>query len=326
MVTLRDPDSPAWEPIAFDHITVFARSASARAVVCLTPRTEVQEAIVAPYSDTDPDPCADRHDAFAGVNGVYPRDSIYDDWHLASNPWTLNFDGMTPGDRVDVEARAVFGGASAMGTSEVITARGQGTASAPFSTIELALSVPPDDSFWTDCKLGNTLDTDLEPTPFDPGTITACPRSALSLASSPAITRVGTAGRVPASVASGCQDESDGVIVWKSAPVHPNNRCLVVNITGRFAQCLSGDATDPAGCSLSERCVPPATDIAILSKATVLQAQSISCVPAYPEPVQYVAEFRGIDASSIAVALRRGDSVGGCFFDIYGFTSNDCDP
>src|SRR5439155_1240883 len=135
LMTLDKPDSSAWAGIFFDHITVTATSGSQIAVVCLTPRAEGQRAFAVPApSPSDPDPCADLHNAgFAGVNGVYPPSTFNDDWDLATNPWELDFDGIAPGQSVSIRAKAIFGGAAAMAAPVgVMSAEGSAIAASSF--------------------------------------------------------------------------------------------------------------------------------------------------------------------------------------------------
>ncbi len=73
---------------------------------------------------------------------------------------------------------------------------------------------------------------------------------------------------------------------------------------------------------------PPPTDlVALSSDGKVLRAETISCVPSYPEPVQYTLTLAAPPAGEISLGLRRGKSDGGCFFDIYDFTTQpSCRP
>jgi hypothetical protein len=334
VVTLATPDDAAWGKVAFDHITVTATSASRVAVVCLFPRAEGQRALVVPApSPSDPDPCADLHDGYAGVNTVYPPGSIYDDWDLVGNPWTLNFDGLSSGDSVSVEARAIFGGAAAVAAPVgVIASRGSAQADGSFPLIELAFPLPSSDAFWGDaadrCPVGDTLDTYDNPPTFAPIDASACPRAepnaAYCQALSPEMTASGQVGRIPAVVASGCDGgEPEGIVVWRSdpIPVPADGGCVSVELDGRFAECDPTNPGDAMSCKTSVRCVPPATDLAVLTAATVVQSQNISCVPTYPEAVGYVLDVNpsGIDAGQFSMGLVRRPSEGTCFFDVWNF-------
>jgi hypothetical protein len=70
--------------------------------------------------------------------------------------------------------------------------------------------------------------------------------------------------------------------------------------------------------------VPPATDLAVLAGSAVLEAQNISCVPAYPEAVGYVLQVSAtdVDAGEFSIGLRRRPSEGECFFDVWNFFWN----
>jgi hypothetical protein len=342
LVTLEAPDSGAWAHVAFDHVTVTATSGSQLVVVCLTPRAEGQRAFVAPSpSRDDPDPCADLHaGGFAGVNGVYPPSTMNDDWDLTTNPWEFDLDGVRAGDPVVVEARAVFGGAAAVGAPVgVITSRGRAAASATFPRVVLAFAASPAHTFWGDgrarCEAGEAIASWLEASTFasEPKNPVACPRTSKSLAYTEALRAaatptLGTVGRVPAVVDSRCPGgEPDGVIVWKSDPVAVDAGCAALLLTGRFARCEHEDSAEP-GCLTSVRCVPPPTDLVALSAdGRVLEAEDIACVPSYPEPVQYRLTVRDADAGAVSLGLRRGASGGGCFFDIYDFSAQaGCPP
>jgi hypothetical protein len=341
VVHLDQPDSGDWATIAFDHVTVRATSGSRTAVVCLTPRSEGKRAIVVPPgAPSDPDPCADMHGgAYAGVNGVYPPESIYDDWDFTTSPWVLNFDAVRAGETVSVEGKAVFGGAASVGAPVgVMSTRGQARADSSFPTVDLAFVVPQNDLFWGPpdrrCDQGDDLSSWTNPSTFKTQAANprACPRAEPALSYSDALVRVSTpsdvVGRIPPVVASGCPGgEPDGVIVWKSDPIAVDAPCTSLQLTGRFARCASGDARDPAGCATSVRCVPPPTDLVVLAGQRIVQSQSISCVPSYPEPVQYLMPYNDLDAGPITVAIRRGPSDGGCFFDLYDFSAQaGCGP
>ncbi len=339
IVTIDAPDAGGWAPIAFDHITVTATSSSHLAVVCLFPRAEGQKAVVVPSpSAADPDPCADRHDnAYAGVNTVYPAGSIYDDWDLVTLPWTLNFDSLSSGDLVSVDARGIFGGAAAIGAPVgVMDVKGSARANPSYPNVTLAFPLPPSDNFWgaagEHCAQGDSLDTytDLPTFSSVSGQASACPRTEPRAAHSPAITPLATAGgeigRVPVVVASGCDGgEPDGVIFWKSETIPLDAGCVEVELDGRFAACDPSDPGDGGPCKTSVRCVPPATDLTVLAGGTaggqVLAAQNISCIPTYPEAVGYVlaVDPNEIDAGEIAIGLRRKPSDGACFFDVWNF-------
>jgi hypothetical protein len=334
VVTLDTPDAAAWGLVAFDHITVTASSASHVAVVCLFPRAEGQRALVVPApAPSDPDPCADLHDGYAGVNTVYPPGSIFDDWDLVGNPWTLNFDGISSGDTVSVEARAIFGGAAAVAAPVgVIASKGSAQADGSFPLIVLELELPPNDTFWgagaDHCPVGDTLDTYDNPPTFAAMAATACPRvepnAAYGPALSPVTTPSGEVGRIPAVVASGCDGgEPGGVVVWRSdrIPVPPDGGCVSVELDGRFAACDPANPGDAMSCNTSVRCVPPTTDLAVLSGSTVIEAQNISCVPTYPEAVGYVmsVDSRVVDAGEFSIGLVRRPSEGTCFFDVWNF-------
>jgi serine/threonine protein kinase len=347
VVTQSSPDSGAWAHVAFDHITVTATSGTRDVVVCLTPRAEGQRAFVVPSpSRTDPDPCADLHGgAYAGVNGVYPPATINDDWDLIPNPWELDFDGILPLDTVSVRAKAVFGGAAAVGTPRgVLTAEGKALARSPFAQVSLPFAAEPAGTFWGEgedrCAMGDALSSWLDRATFSsqPKNAVACPRAAKNLAYTDALRTVttptmGLIGRIPALAKSGCPDgEPDGVIVWKSDLVPVEAGCVAFLFTGRFAKCASGDPSDPAGCTTSVRCAPPPTDlVAIAADGHVIKAESISCVPSYPEPIQYALTVSDASVGAVALALRRGASPpkddGGCFFDIYDFSAQPgCKP
>jgi serine/threonine protein kinase len=346
LITLDKADSSAWAGIFFDHITVTATSGSQIAVVCLTPRAEGQRAFAAPApSPSDPDPCADLHNGgFAGVNGVYPPSTFNDDWDLATNPWELDFDGLSSGDSVSIQAKAIFGGAAAMEAPVgVMTAQGSAVATASFPGIELAFVAPPDNSFWgregARCDQGNEIASWLEISTFpsQPNHPVACPRTAKGLAFTPALQSVptptlGTVGRIPAIAKSGCGEAlgegTDGVVLWKSDLVPLKSGCVTLRLTGRFARCASDDPGDGGSCVTSVRCAPPPTDlVALSSDGRVLKSVNISCVPSYPEPVQYSMTFEdpGAGAGAVALGLRRGPSGaaggGGCFFDLYDFSA-----
>jgi serine/threonine protein kinase len=356
VVTQSSPDSGAWAHVAFDHITVTATSGSRDVVVCLTPRAEGQRAFVVPSpSRTDPDPCADLHGgAYAGVNGVYPPATINDDWDLIPNPWELDFDGISPLDTVSVRAKAVFGGAAAVAAPRaILIAEGTAVARTPFAKVSLPLSAAPGGAFWGEgenhCAMGDAISSWLDRATFTSQgkNAVACPRAAKSLAYTEALRTVatptmGVVGRIPAVAKSGCSSgEPDGVIVWKSDLVPVEARCISFLFTGRFAKCASGassDPNDPAGCTTSVRCVPPPTDlVAIAADGRVLKTENISCVPSYPEPIQYALTLTDTSASAVALALRRGASAAnhdgdagdesGCFFDIYDFSAQPgCTP
>ncbi|HEY2518084.1 MAG TPA: hypothetical protein VGI39_44745, partial [Polyangiaceae bacterium] len=331
------PDSSGWAHVAFDHITVTATSESRDVVVCLTPRAEGQRAFTVPApSPDDPDPCADLHaGGYAGVNGVYPAATITDDWDLVSNPWELDFDGIGLGDAVSLRAEAIFGGAAAMRAPlGVLRTDGHATARSPFSKVTLTFDVPPPNSFWGAgdgrCASGDTIASWLDRATFanQPASAIGCPRSARSRAAKAQIHPVATptmgiVGRIPAIATSECPGgEADGVVVWKSDRVPLDGGCVSLLLTGRFAQCASGDPTDPAGCPISVRCVPPPTDLlALADDGRILATESISCVPSYPEPVQYALTVRDSSVAEVSLALRRGASSGGCFFDLYDFTA-----
>jgi hypothetical protein len=333
VLTLETPESADWATVAFDHITVTARSGPRVAVACLTPRSEGKRAVVVPSpSPTDADPCADLHGgAYAGVNGVYPPQSIYDDWDFTTSPWTINFDAARPAEVLSLDAKAVFGGAAAVSAPVgVMLARAQSAADSSFPTVSLSFGVPPRDRFWgaglQHCDQGEQLSSWTSPSTFksQPANPRACPRTAPALAYTPALARVATpsdvVGRIPAVVESGCAGgEPDGVVVWKSDPIAIEAPCTSVMLTGRFAQCASGDPRDPSGCPTSVRCTPPPTDLVVLSGTRVVQSQNISCVPSYPEPVQYLMSYTGVEPGKFAVGIRRGQSEGGCFFDVYDF-------
>jgi hypothetical protein len=333
VLALEKPESADWATVAFDHITVSARSGSRLAVTCLTPRSEGKRAVVVPAaSPKDPDPCADLHGgAYAGVNGVYPPQSIYDDWDFTTSPWTINFDAVRPGDAVSLEARAVFGGAAAVGARVgVMVARAQAAADSSFPTVNLSFAVPPAAAFWGQppdhCDQGEDLSSWTSPSTFknQPANPRACPRAEAALAYAPALARIATSsdivGRIPPAVPSGCPGgEPDGVVVWKSDPIAVEAACTSIMLTGRFAQCASGDPRDPAGCPTSVRCTPPPTDLVVLSGARVVRSQRISCVPSYPEPVQYLMPVREVERGPVAVGIRQGASEDGCFFDVYDF-------
>jgi serine/threonine-protein kinase len=348
-LTLEGPDSSAWSGVAFDHITVTATSGAEIVVVCLTPRAEGQRAFAVPSpAPSDPDPCADLHaGGFAGVNGVYPPSTFNDDWDLTTNPWELDFDGIAPGAPVVVLAKAVFGGASAAGAPlGTMTARGQAIASTSFPNVVLAFATPPLDSFWGEgaarCGQGAEIGSwlDVSTFPSEPSNAVACPRASKGLAftqeiRSAATPKLGTVGRIPPVAVSGCPGgEPDGVVVWKSDPVPLDAGCVSLMLTGRFAQCAANapdaasDPSDAGSCATSVRCTPPPTDLVALSDdGRVLGVENISCVPSYPEPVQYKMTVRDTDAGEVALALRRGASDGGCFFDLYDFTSQPgCGP
>jgi hypothetical protein len=349
IVTLDRPEAGAWGTVAFDHITVTAQSSTHVAVVCLFPRAEGQRALVVPApSSSDPDPCADLHHGYAGVNTVYPLGSIFDDWDLVTNPWTLNFDGISSGDLVTVDGRAVFGGAAAVGAPVgVMHAQASARAGRSFPVMTLAFHLPDDDAFWgvgaVHCDQGDNLDTyDNAPTfsstrPSS-GVPAACPRTERKASYTRALTPVtiaaGQVGRIPPVVSSECESgEPDGVIVWRSDPIPLGaagtpGGCVRVELDGRFAKCDPSPAAGQAdagptapSCSTSVRCVPPATDLAILAGNAVVHAQNISCVPTYPEAVGYVMEVRApdVDAGEFAVGLRRSPSGGACFFDVWNF-------
>jgi serine/threonine-protein kinase len=346
VVTQGSPDSGAWTHVAFDHITVTATSGARDVVVCLTPRAEGQRAFVAPSPlPADPDPCADLHaGAYAGVNGVYPPATINDDWDLIPNPWEIDFDGISPLDVVSIRAKAVFGGAAAIGAPVgILTAEGTAPARSPFTAVRLPLEVPPAGAFWgagggagEHCDEGELISSWLDRSTFpnQPRNPVTCPRRAKDLAYTEALRPVetptmGTVGRIPAVAKSGCPgDEPDGVVVWKSDLVPVEAGCVSFLFTGRFAQCASGDPADPAGCPTSVRCVPPPTDlVALAPDGTVLKTQNISCVPSYPEPVQYAMTVTEAKVAGVALALRRGATTGGCFFDLYDFTAQPgCKP
>jgi hypothetical protein len=355
IVTLDTPDASAWANVAFDHITVTAKSSSHVAVVCLFPRAEGQRALVVPAPLTsDPDPCADLHNGYAGVNSVYPPGSITDDWDLVTLPWTLNFDGISSGDVVTVEARAIFGGAAAvvapLGVMDVppVTAKADGS----FPVMTLAFQLPQNDAFWgvgaAHCAQGDDLDTYVNPPTFSPadpssGIPAACPRTeataSYARALVPTTIASGQVGRIPSVVASECDGgEPDGVIVWRSDPVPfgaaGTGGCVTVELDGRFARCATspvmdaGDAgagSDAAtSCPTSVRCIPPTTDLAVLAGSAVVEAQNISCVPAYPEAVGYVLQVSAtdVDAGQFSIGLRRRPSEGECFFDVWNFFWN----
>jgi hypothetical protein len=351
VITLDTPDASAWGYVAFDHITVTAKSSSHVAVVCLFPRAEGQRPLVVPApSPSDPDPCADLHDGYAGVNTVYPPGSIYDDWDLVTNPWTLNFDGIASGDLVTVDARGIFGGAAAEGAPlGVMDVQASAKADGSFPVMTLAFQLPADDAFWgvgaAHCVQGDDLDTYDNPPTFWPtspssGVPAACPRSESNASYARALTPVtiasGQVGRIPPVVASECDGgEPDGVIVWRSDPIPlgaagTSSACVTVELDGRFAQCDqsrvadAGDAgagLDAASCPTSVRCVPPTTDLAVLAGSAVVLAQNISCVPTYPEAVGYVLQVRAtdVDAGQFSIGLRRRPSEGECFFDVWNF-------
>jgi hypothetical protein len=343
VVTLDGSDSGVWAEVAFDHITVTATSGAERAVVCLTPRAEGQRAFaVSSSSPADPDPCADLHaGGFAGVNGVYPPSTFNDDWDLTTNPWELDFDGIASGASVAVEAKAIFGGAAAVGAPcGVMRVQAEGTARASFPRLVLAFAVPPADSFWGEgaqhCAQGAAIESwlNISTFPSEPPNPVACPRASRGLAFADEIRSVatpslGTVGRIPAVAESGCPGgEPDGVVVWKSDFVPLDAGCVSLLLTGRFAQCAPGDGSDAAPCTPSVRCAPPPTDlVALAGDGRVVGVENISCVPAYPEPVQYKMTVRDVDAGEVALALRRGASDGGCFFDLYDFTAQPgCSP
>jgi hypothetical protein len=140
---------------------------------------------------------------------------------------------------------------------------------------------------------------------------------------------LGTIGRIPAFAESGCSGgEPDGVVVWKSDLVPLDAGCISLLLTGRFAQCAPENPNDAEACATSVRCAPPLTDlVALSSDGKVLDVENISCVPAYPEPVQYKMTLRDADAGEVALGLRRGPSDGGCFFDLYDFSAQPgCTP
>jgi hypothetical protein len=347
IVTLDTPDASAWGTVAFDHITVTAKSSSYVAVVCLFPRAEGQRALVVPApSTTDPDPCADLHNGYAGVNTVYPSGSITDDWDLVTNPWTLNFDGVASGDLVTVDARGIFGGAAAVGAPlGVMDVQASAKADAQFPLVTLAFQLPADDAFWgvgaARCAQGDSLDTyDNSPTfsPTDPssGVPAACPRTESSASYTSLLAPVtiasGQVGRIPAAVPSECDGgEPDGVIVWRSdpiplGPVGTPAGCVTVELDGRFSECdpsAVGDAGDAGApsCTTSVRCVPPTTDLTVLTGGVVALAQNLSCVPTYPEAVGYVLQVSAadVDAGQFSIGLRRRPSEGECFFDVWSF-------
>jgi hypothetical protein len=338
VLALERPESAGWTTVAFDHITVSARSGSRLAIACLTPRSEGKRAVVVPTpSPKDPDPCADLHGgAYAGVNGVYPPQSIYDDWDFTTSPWTINFDAVRAGDVVSLEAKAVFGGAAAVGARVgVMVAHAQVAADSSFPTVNLSFALPPTGAFWgtppDHCDQGEDLSSWMNPSTFknQPANPKACPRGEPALAYTPALARIATpsdvVGRIPPIVTSGCTGgEPDGVIVWKSDPIATEAPCTSLMLTGRFAQCASGDLRDPAGCPTSVRCTPPPTDLVVLSGARVVRSQRISCVPSYPEAVQYMMSYSEVEPGPIAVGIRRGPSEGGCFFDVYDFAVGGC--
>jgi hypothetical protein len=340
---LDKPDSPDWKPVAFDHITLTARAESQTRVVCLTPRVEAQPAIVvgAP-SPTDPDPCADLHDASSGVNTVYPP-GITDDWKLAQSPWTINVEGLPNGQKVSVEAKAVFGGAAAVGGPlGTMSVRGPAEAEPSFPSLQLAFALPPHDEFWgrseDHCAAADTLESYLDSADIVLGTPSPCPRTESSSAYSEALVPLRsprlaapqgaaatTLGRIRSVAQSHCAaGEPDGVLVWRSAPVAVQGGCVSVQLTGRFARCSSGDPAED--CPTSVRCVPPPTDLVVLVRDTVVRSRNISCVPSYPEPVGYSARFTGIDAATVSFGLRRAPSDGGCFFDLWAFNVETCTP
>ena len=43
--------------------------------------------------------------------------------------------------------------------------------------------------------------------------------------------------------------------------------------------------------------------------------ENISCVPSYPEPIQYKMTLRDPGAGEVALGLRQAASDGGCFFE-----------
>lgn len=338
VVTVGSPASPAWAHVAFDHITVTATSRGARVVVCLTPRAEGQRAFAVPSpAPDDPDPCADLHNGYAGVNGVYPPATINDDWDLVPNPWELDFDGVPAGETVAVEAKAVFGGAAVAGAPRgVLVARGGVAARSPFSRAVLSFAVPEDETFWGEgdrrCAEGDVLSSWLEVATFasEPQNAVMCPRAARGLAFEQALHLVatpamGTVGRIPPVARSGCSNgEPDGVVVWKSDLVPITDGCVSLLLTGRFARCASGDPSDPSGCPTSVRCVPPPTQLVALSATgEVVAAEDIACVPSYPEPIQYAMTVRDASREAVALGIRRGDADthDGCFFDLYDFTA-----
>jgi hypothetical protein len=351
IVTLDRPDARAWGTVAFDHITVTAKSSKRVAVVCLFPRAEGQRALVVPApSPSDPDPCADLHHGYAGVNTVYPPFSTFDDWDLVTNPWTLNFDGISSGDLVTVDARAVFGGAAAAGARVgVMHAEASAKAERSFPVMTLAFQLPHDDAFWgvgaAHCNQGDNLDTYDNPPTFSStssssGVPAACPRTetraSYARALMPVTIASGQVGRIPPSVTSECEGgEADGVIVWRSDPIPLGpagtaGGCVTVELDGRFAQCApprladagAADAgPDAPSCPTTVRCVPPATDLAVLTGSAVVQAQNISCVPTYPEAVGYRLQVSAteVDSGHFAIGLRRRPSDGECFFDVWNF-------
>jgi hypothetical protein len=343
IVTLDRPDASGWRTVAFDHVTVTAKWSSHVAVVCLFPRAEGQRALVVPApSPSDPDPCADLHRGYAGVNTVYPPGSIFDDWALVANPWTLNFDGMSSGDLVTVDARAIFGGAAAVAAPVgVMHVQSSAQAERSFPVMTLAFPLPGADAFWgPHCVQGDRLDTYNDPPTFSPtdpssGVPAACPRTenkaSYARALRPVAMPTAQVGRIPPVVPSECDGgEPDGVIVWRSDPIalgpaHTPAGCVTVELDGRFAQCDpsrvpdAGDAGPPLSCPTSVRCIPPATDLVVLTGSAVVQAQNISCVPTYPEAVGYVLQVSAtdVDAGQFAIGLRRRPSEGECFFDVW---------
>ena len=336
VLTQGTPDSSAWAHIAFDHVTVTASSGERDVVVCLTPRAEGQRAFTAPAPlPGDPDPCADLHaGGYAGVNGVYPPATITDDWDLVSNPWELDFDGIRAGETVSFRALAVFGGAAALRAPlGVLRTEGRATSRSPFSKVTLLFDVPPPGTFWgtgeAHCGPGDSIASWLDRSTFPNHTATpvACPRAARGPAMTAQVRSIATptmgiVGRIPPVATSGCPGgEPDGVVVWKSDRVAVEAGCTSLLLTGRFAQCASGDPTDPAGCPTSVRCVPPPTDlVALADDGRVLESETISCVPSYPEPVQYTLALRDPSVHEVSLALRRRAASGGCFFDLYDFT------
>jgi hypothetical protein len=333
VLALEKPESADWATVAFDHITVSARSGSRLGVTCLTPRSEGKRAVVvSDASPADPDPCADLHGgAYAGVDGVYPPQTIYDDWDFTTSPWTINFSAVRPGDAVSLEAKAVFGGAAAEGGRVgVMTAHAQVRADSSFPGVSLAFAAPPARAFWGQapehCEQGEDLASWTSPSTFknQPANAKACPRLESTLAYTSALTRIatpmGVVGRIPPVLVSGCPGgEPEGIIAWRSDPVAIEGPCTTLTVTGRFATCTSGDPRDPAGCPTTIRCTPPPTDLLVLSGERVVRSRPISCVPSYPEPVQYLLPYREGEPGPVTVAIRRGPSEGGCFFDIYDF-------
>ncbi len=356
IVTLDRPDVRAWGTVAFDHITVTAKSPSRVAVVCLFPRAEGQRALVVPApSPSDPDPCADLHQGYAGVNTVYPPVSIFDDWALVSNPWTLNFDGMSPGDLVTVDARAVFGGAATAGARVgVMHVQASAKAERSFPAMRLAFPLPDHDAFWgtgaAHCDQGDNLDTYDSPPTFSPdspasGVPSGCPRrenkASYTRTLEPVTIASGQVGRIPPGVSSGCEGgEPDGVIVWRSDPIPLGaagtpGGCVTVELDGRFAECDPSRTADAGegkpgsgapSCPTSVRCIPPTTDLVVLAGSAVVQAQNISCVPTYPEAVGYMLRVSAaqvdVGDGQFAIGLRRSPSEGDCFFDVWNFFWN----